>query len=157
MTEPKPKKRRDVKRMVTTAVLREQILQFRLQGLSIAAIGKKVGRSKGVVHGHLMAALADTREHSIAMADDLIELELERLDGIWNAHWADRGEPRSAEILLKVAERRARLQGLDKPVKTAATDPDGMAALPPPVFNFGFQNGGPGEPDPGTEGSGPVL
>lgn len=67
------------------------------------------------------AYLAITRyiQGSIREAsDDLVELEVARLDMLLDAVWDSSmgGDPKSVAAALKIMERRAKLLGLDKPV-----------------------------------------
>jgi hypothetical protein len=55
--------------------------------------------------------------------EKLRSLELHRLDAITWALWPKKHEPRHALAILRASERRARLLGLDAPVKLQAVDP----------------------------------
>ena len=61
--------------------------------------------------------------------DELIQLEVERLDQLLDAVWTSSmsGDPKSVAAALKIMERRAKLLGLDKPVsqeiKVTHTEP----------------------------------
>ncbi|MER6860724.1 hypothetical protein, partial [Streptomyces pilosus] len=56
--------------------------------------------------------------------------EGDRLDALLLAHWgaATSGEdPKAADLVLKIMDRRAKLMGLDMPVRAEVSGPDGGA------------------------------
>jgi hypothetical protein len=63
------------------------------------------------------------REHELLKvacqetAAELRQMELARLDEIQLKLWDKRGDPRAADTLLRLFERRSKLMGLDAPVK----------------------------------------
>lgn len=66
---------------------------------------------------HLAAALRTRDEDSLENAALAKQLELIRLDELFHAYWpgAVAGKARAATIILRIMERRARLEGLDAP------------------------------------------
>lgn len=70
------------------------------------------------------AYLAFKRAHQNAIREDIEEirkLEESRLDALTATHLTKAldGDPKSTELLLKIMERRAKLLGLDMPIKQA--------------------------------------
>jgi len=118
------------KARIGNRVQMQRALDLRSTGASYDGIGRGMGISKTRAYQLVTAALADLDEELKAMADGLRALELLRLDAIAYAHWERRDNPRNADVILKVMERRAKLLGLDAPTKVAQTTPDGDA-LPP--------------------------
>ena len=52
-------------------------------------------------------------------AKDVLQIELDRLDGMWLGLWPriQKGEPAAVSAGVRVIERRAKLLGLDKPTQ----------------------------------------
>lgn len=102
-----------------------QALELRKGGVSYAAIATRLGYrgASGAWHA-VRAALRKTLQEP---ADELRQLELERLDGmlLGIAPQVSRGNFGAIDRALKIMERRARLLGLDAPVKVAPTNPAG--------------------------------
>lgn len=101
--------------------------ELKLKGRSVRAIAAEVGMAPSTVQDRLNAAYA---ELVLPLADEARKLDLERLDA-WLAKLEDQldnGEAaeRIVPVLLRVAERRARLLGLDAPERAEMT----VAALP---------------------------
>ncbi|MEU6785914.1 helix-turn-helix domain-containing protein [Nonomuraea angiospora] len=112
--------------------------QLRLQGLTLAAIATELGLSTATVHRRIEAFLTDNVDPA---ADQLRRLELARLDDLQakayrvmeTTHYVvDKGsvvlwqdEPlvddgpvlQAIDRLVRISERRAKLLGLDAPVK----------------------------------------
>ncbi len=73
---------------------------------------------------HLTDALRTRDEGRLESAALVRRLELERLDTLFQAWWpgAIAGKSRAATIVLRIMERRARLEGLDAPVAVRHRD-----------------------------------
>lgn len=97
-------------------------LELRAEGKSYQEIADLLGYSnRGTAYRTIHRALA----HEVtAPARELINLELQRLDAIQEAHWAIATTPgrgkdgimsqtRAATVVLRVQQRRAKLLGLD--------------------------------------------
>lgn len=56
-------------------------------------------------------------------AEELLKLDLERLDTMWGIHFlnAQAGDVQALAACMRIMERRAKLLGLDAPVKAEAT------------------------------------
>ena len=78
-------------------------------------------------------------------AEEVLRLDLERLDRMWGVHYlnAQAGDAIALSACMRIMERRAKLLGLEVN-KTEVTGKDGTP-LAPPVFNISFENGGPGQ------------
>jgi predicted DNA-binding protein (UPF0251 family) len=99
-----------------------ECLKLRRDGLTLREIGKIVGVSHVTVDRWIKAALKETITPA---ADEVRTLEIERMDYYISRLTAqiERGNQvaRNVEVAMKVAERRARLLGLDAPQEIDAT------------------------------------
>ena len=103
---------------IDKAVQVAEMLELRRQGYSYAQIGDIVGMNYNGVAELIRAGL-----RSLASVDgeDVKMLELQRLDEMWKHQYAraiDRFSPAAVQACMQIMERRARLLGLDAPVKT---------------------------------------
>lgn len=93
-------------------------LRLRIRGLSYGRIAEDIGVSKSMAHAYVVEALDELRALNAESASQLRELELSRLDvqreKLWDGESAL--EPDVNNSLIRIAERRARLAGLDVPV-----------------------------------------
>lgn len=112
------------------AELRAKAFELRKQGATYRQIAKALGIQVASAYEHVQAELLALRELMLKDAQDVLQLELERLDAILlTAFEQFRGGNVSAGfVVLKAMERRARMLGLDKPVKVAPTTPEGEQA-----------------------------
>lgn len=96
-------------------------LDLRRRGLSYPAIAAQLGIGKSQAHRLVAAGLEGARAQIAASSTDLKAEELSRLDGMLEGIWrkARRGDVQAIDRVLKIGERRARLLGLDAPVRTA--------------------------------------
>lgn len=112
----------------------EEILNLRVAGLSLSAIGKSLDPpiSPQRTHQIIGEALASRQREGV---DALIELELSRLDALQNAVWpkAISGDTNAVACVLRVLERRAKLTGIDAPIKF-------RAAVEPMALQIEFEN-----------------
>ena len=106
---------------ITIAEKQRQALELRKAGATYDQIAQTLGyTNRGNAYHLVHDALAMiTREQ----AEDVLTLELERLDGMLLALWpkAKRGDHYAVDRVLKLMERRARYIGLDAPVSTQVT------------------------------------
>jgi len=106
-----------------------EALSLRRRGLSYRAIGEKLGvsheQARRDIDGELVR-LARERDTNLEAER---ELELVRLDKIFDAldHWVNVGNPQVINAYLKAMERRAKLLGLDAPDKKELSGKDGGA------------------------------
>jgi hypothetical protein len=111
-------------------------LGLRTGGASYSSIGDVLGISKTRAYELVMEGLEQIEKQTHETAEKVRGLELGRLDGIILSHWQTRGNWKSAEVIIRAGERRAKLLGLDAPQKVAETDPNGAALLP--ALNLGL-------------------
>ncbi len=108
------------------AVRSVQALELRIAGGSYRQIAKTLDVSVSVAHHYVVEALRETREVAIERAEELKIVELARLDS-WTLKLTSGRTltPRVVDTLLRISERRARLLGLDAPVKREFSGPGG--------------------------------
>ncbi|MEY2655068.1 MAG: Rhodococcus phage Jace [Pseudomonadota bacterium] len=96
-------------------------LELRRMGMGYIEIGNRLGISKSQAHRLVQAGLADARAQIGAEANDLKSEEISRLDAMLAGLWPDarKGQHGAVDRVLKIMERRAKLLGLDAPVKLA--------------------------------------
>ncbi len=102
-----------------------QALELRKAGVSYSRVAEVLGyASASGAHKAVSSALKKTLQEPAA---ELRTLEIERLDAMLSAIWASvkQGQYGAQDRALKIMERRAKLLGLDAPVKIAPVDPDG--------------------------------
>lgn len=109
------------------AALRSRCVELRRSGKTYEEIGAEVGISAQGAWKHVRVALDAINAKTGEDATELRTLELLRLDrylaGLDAA--AAAGDVGAVNAALKVAERRARLLGLDAPAKFCASDETG--------------------------------
>jgi hypothetical protein len=106
---------------------RETALDLRRAGLSFERIGERMGVGKVRAHQLVTEAMEHTRQTIAAGADELRAEEIARLDGMLEKLWpkARRGEVAAVDRVLKIGERRAKLLGIEAPVRIETTGKDG--------------------------------
>jgi hypothetical protein len=106
-----------------------QALELRKAGFTYRAIGDKLGVDHTTVYKDIQHELQRLAEQQRDSADELRQLELERLDMLLKGlePMASVGNPGAVNSYLKVMERRAKLLGLDAPVRQEVTGADGGA------------------------------
>lgn len=167
-----------------------EVLDLRLSGLSPRAIAVKTGLGRAMVRDILQRALDDAAADREDRASNLLEVELARLDALHASLWhratdpamatvdvpaeneagmkAYDGQDKAVDRVLKIAERRHKLLGLEKapepPVsKGGATDGDGAARrtiveihYPAGVAPLPTLNGPPPPPQPSASADPPT-
>jgi hypothetical protein len=100
---------------------REQALMLRRSGYGYRLIAEKLGLSKTRAHQLVKEGLESAKEQIVAHADALRTEEVSRLDGMLRKAYkaAEGGDLQAIDRVLKIGERRAKLLGLDAPVRTA--------------------------------------
>jgi hypothetical protein len=99
-----------------------------------------LGVARKIVAKDLTAALVDVRQWSMETAGEVLAIEVAKLDALHAALWpyaiggqslkdGSTSTPSDATVdrVLRIAERRSRLLGLDAPVKRELSGPDGGA------------------------------
>lgn len=111
------------------AARRVDLIRLRREGVSfddprILALGYS---SRGHASKDLIRALQERRDEQTAEVSVYRQEENERLDALLEAVWPDArtGDVRAIDTVLKLMDRRAKLNGLDMPVKSEVSGPDG--------------------------------
>ncbi len=125
---------RTSKRKVISSDRRKEAWALRRMGWSLSQIAEKLEVSKQAVHKMIVAQLEENQAAVSELARVERELQAERLDVLWNNLYAEVINAAKAgnavlnlgiiDRLLKIAERRAKLFGLDAPTKTTESDAD---------------------------------
>jgi hypothetical protein len=111
--------------------LTNQAMELRKAGATLQAIADTLKlKSRQHVHKLISDALDDLEATAAQSAKQLRRMQEERLDAMQLKLWPQRGNPRVADTLLRIEQRRAALRGLDAPTLVAPTMPDG-SAMPP--------------------------
>ena len=102
-----------------------EILALRIQGLSQKSIAKKLDINSSTVSRSIKRLTKEAVTPEVV--DQLVLVELERLDKLTAAVWnnAMSGDDKAVNTALRIMERRARLMGLDAPVRTELAGPGG--------------------------------
>lgn len=92
-----------------------KVLQYRRAGLSFQKIGQELGIAQSTAYRLFSLALKETRELATETAEEVKQLELERLDKMLLGciDGAYRGNLKNIETVLRIQERRAKYLGLD--------------------------------------------
>lgn len=109
-------------RRIAAAERAANALRLRKAGVTYEMIASTLGySSRQAAHRAVMRALDRTIQEP---AEDLRKLELERLAELQRVLWpkALEADTRSVDRVLAIMERRARLLGLDAPVRAEVTE-----------------------------------
>lgn len=103
---------RSVKRAIR-ASNRDEALRLRRQGLSFEVIGRRLNCAPSTAAEWVRRAIAAAPQEDV---EGVRSMELDRLDMLVAGHLAKavKGDHKSAEIVLKTMERRARFLNLDQ-------------------------------------------
>ena len=126
---------------LNAAERRQRAIELRKSGATLHQIAAQTGVSHEQARKDIERAFADLLAEQNAKTEELRAMELERLERMHLALWkqALEGHHGAIDRLLRIAERRAKLLGLDAPAKVAHTDPEGRAVAfnvllaPPPA------------------------
>lgn len=112
---------------VNAASRRVKVVQMRMAGLAVREIATQVGCSPGTVSKDLYHALSEYQTNTEEEIERFRELWNQRLEKMVQGLWvsASRGNVGAVDRIVRLAERSARLNGLDRPVKVAPTNPNG--------------------------------
>lgn len=111
---------------IDVAERQRQAVELRRAGASYEQIARQLEyRGKSGAFAAVRAAL---KKAVVEEVDELRTLEQERLDLAQAAIWVQvrNGNLGAIDRFLRIQDRRARLLGLDAPMKVAPTTPDGM-------------------------------
>ena len=107
-----------------SAERREQALQLRMGGMSYYYIGQELGVSKSTAYLDVQKAIKEIQERYAEDALTVRTMEIKRLDimmiGLWEK--ASSGDNVSIDRVIKIMDRKAKLLGLDAPVKSDITN-----------------------------------
>ncbi|MGS2592137.1 hypothetical protein [Streptomyces hebeiensis] len=108
--------------------------------------------SRGAASKDFIRAIEERRDEQAAEASVYRQEANERLEALLEAHWEDAtagGDTKAAELVLKLMDRQAKLNGLDMPARTELSGPDGGAVPVGPVAIAELRNliRTAGEPD----------
>lgn len=128
----------------------KEAMEYRLIDYTYEEIGEQMGCDPTTALRYVEEGMLQIIQEP---AEKVRDMELMRLRKLFAAYFPNAASQDLAALnaVLRIMERRSRYMGLDMPVKTASTDPEGNAvpvtsAAPPPVFIvFG---GKPPEPPP---------
>lgn len=127
------------KRSEKGAILERQIqaLELRKAGWAFHEIGVRLGISTTQAFRDVSTQLKQLAALALDNANELRQLELERLDMLIQGlePMARVGNPGAVNSYLRVMERRAKLLGLDAPVRQEHTGADGGAIKTYVTFN----------------------
>ena len=120
-------------RCKTTARIAEAVdkaveaMELRKAGASFVQIGKQLGFSTQHAHRLVTKELARMNAELKEVAGDVTRLELERLDAMWLGLWtrARQGDDKAVVACLRIMERRAKILGIDAPLRQELTGADG--------------------------------
>lgn len=117
--------RRQRKDPLVKAWQQTKIISMWIGGYSPASIAEEVELSESTVYRVRKEALQAAVPLRGAKAEELRELELQRLDELQAAHWpvavsAGENSDKSAKIVLGCIDRRVKMLGLDAPVRVDA-------------------------------------
>lgn len=114
-------------RAATVATRSAQLLELRKAGMTYQAIGNALGMTRQAAHKAVTKALRELVNHTAEDAAEVRALELLRLDAMLAGLWAQatRGNLGAVDRALRIAERRAKITGIDAPTKVAPTTNDG--------------------------------
>lgn len=100
---------------------REQAMLLRRSGWTFDRIADKLGVTMQRAHAMVNEGLAESRVQVAAIADELRAQQVSRLDGMLDKLYpkAAKGDVQAIDRVVKIEERRAKLFGLDAPVRTS--------------------------------------
>lgn len=104
----------------------KQAVALRIAGATFAQIGERLGVSGQAAHKMVVKALAEIARQTAESAEQLRQMELQRLDALQASLWGDamKGDEQKVDRVLRVMARRAALLGLDAPAKQEITYTD---------------------------------
>ncbi|MEU3260957.1 hypothetical protein ABZ694_24745 [Streptomyces albidoflavus] len=114
-----------------TAERRAKLIRMRLAGHEFDEIARVLEYSSAsAASKDMIRVLEKRRDEQDAEVSVYRQQEGDRLDALLRAHWdaATSGDdPKAADLVLKIMDRRAKLMGLDMPVRAEVSGPDGGA------------------------------
>lgn len=124
MSEPKPKKQRRPQNRPPAEVraMEHRVMTLRLAGMPFEQIAREVGYAD---QSGAYRAYQRVMERTVRpMADEAREEEVSRLDRLIMSYWpralggnGHDPNPKAADVVFRAMDRRAKLLGLDAPIK----------------------------------------
>jgi len=115
---------------VVIAERRKEAAKLRVQGLGLLEIAERLGVSTSTAWSDIESVLDEWRCEAVADIGRLRQLEVAKLDELWHSLFSravDDRDEKAVDRLIRLAERRAKLLGLDAPVRSEVSGPDGGA------------------------------
>ena len=110
----------------------EIVLDLRRSGASYVEISRALAsRNPPVIlsaprcYMIVKALLAEMNDRLADQVDEIRAIEFQRLDAILLSLWKSRSDPRTADTILRIVERRAKMAGIDAPIRTETSGPNG--------------------------------
>ena len=102
-----------------SAETHEKCLKLRLTGMSYSDIGRVCGVSKQAAHQHVHQELKKIAAQSKELAENYRDIEIERLDRIFEEIWkkVEEGDIQAMNQAHKNIEIRCKLLGLNSPTE----------------------------------------
>lgn len=151
----------------------EKALTARAAGCTYREIGQLLGVTLSRARKIVIAALENRKKVVDEKAEEVVQIELERLDALTKSLWKDRGDFHVADTLVRISERRTRLLGIEAAIKHEISGKDGgpitiedtrarnlelinqlseRVAVPDPGSSEPLAGGAAGAPEPGAAG-----
>jgi len=86
-------------------------------GATYVEIAGSLGVTRQAAHKLVKATLEDTRTKLFEDIEAVRAMEVRRTEALLLGLWPNRNQPRVADTILRILERRARLLGLDAPTR----------------------------------------
>jgi len=108
---------------------RTKALRLRASGATFQQIGQALGCSKQRAKDMVDQEMAMMRAEREQAREDVVELSLQRMDTMLPKamHMAVEGNLGAIDRVIRIEERRARLLGLDAPMRSEQSGPNGAA------------------------------
>jgi hypothetical protein len=118
-------------RRIQAAERRVQALALRREGATFTEIGEALGINRSAAHKAVSRALDELAQLAEGEVVSLRALELDRLDALQRSIWTQAmdGALPAVDRLLRIMERRAKLLGLDAPVKQQTEESQQLGVL----------------------------
>ena len=115
------------KSKLTAEERRLKAIELRRAGMTFEGIGKELSCSKQRAYQIVSKYMNQVQERCNEEVEAMRLLEAGRLDEAQHAIWEKvrQGDIKAVRVFLQLSARRAKLFGLDSPIKIAPTDPSG--------------------------------
>ena len=127
MTAPRHSSPNGFTRTEEQAHLDAEALRLRSQGLTYARIAEAQGTSLATAYNRCQRALAAIPLEAVEEYRTIQREQLDNLMAAW-INEAMAGNPKAAEIVLKIIEKRSKLEGTDQPIKHEVLTLDAIQA-----------------------------